>query len=64
MTPEFYQSLPNPALQGEVLRVLLDATVDSTHTSFVTTARSMMQLVGIVMQYVGGVRQYVRRWWT
>ncbi len=58
MTPEFYQSLPSPALQGETLRVLLDAAVDSTQTSFITTARSVMQHVGDVMQCTGGVMQY------
>ena len=58
MTPEFYQSLPSPALQGEMLQVLLDAAVDSTQTSFITTARSVMQHVSDVMQCTGGVMQY------
>ena len=57
MTPEFYQSLPSPALQGEMLQVLLDAAVDSTQTSFITTARSVMQHVSDVMQCTGGVMQ-------
>lgn len=41
-----------------MLRVLLDVAVDSTQTSFITTARSVMQHVGDVMQCMGGVMQY------